>query len=188
MIPQHKNLTYDEFLEIDKNSNEILEFINGVIYNMASPSTNHQTIVSNLSTEIGIYLKGKKCKHFVAPYDIVLKDENITNRIQPDISIICNKEGFTKNNYIGAPTLVVEVLSPSTTSKDYIQKMSLYMKHGVKEYWIVSPINKEIQLFNFEEGQLKNNPYTFRINETLKSNIFKDLNIELKEIFQYEDI
>lgn len=188
MIPQHKKLTYDEFLEIDKNNDRILEFIDGVIYDMSSPSTNHQDIILNLSQILKQYLKNKKCKLMISPYDIIFKDDNDTHRVQPDLSIICNKEGFTKNNYIGAPTIVIEILSPSTTSKDYIQKMSLYMKNGIKEYWIISPIRKEIQIFNFENKQLNIQPVTYRLNEILHSNIFIDLKINVEEIFDYEEI
>lgn len=183
-LPQHNKLTYDEFLEIDKKSDKQLEFIEGVIYDMSSPSTIHQDIILNLSYPIQTYLKGKKCKLMVSPYDIIFKGEDEINRVQPDLSIICNKEGFTKNNYIGAPTLVIEVLSPSTTSKDYIQKMNLYMKNGVKEYWIVSPKNRDIHIFNFESGQLKNQPISFRENELLLSNVFEDLKINLKDVFE----
>lgn len=183
MLPDKKIFTYDEFLEIDSKSDDLLEFIDGIIYNMASPSTLHQIIVTNLSLFLGNYFKNSKCRMMIAPYDIIFKTEIQTNRVQPDISIICNKDGFNKNNYVGSPTLVIEVLSPSTTSKDFITKMDLYMKNGVKEYWIVSPDKKDIQIFNFIDNQLKDSPVTYRGDELLISNIFNDLKIDLKEIF-----
>lgn len=184
MLSQHKNLTYDEFLELDKKSDSSLEFIEGIIYDMASPSTEHQDIVLNLSFSLKTYLSGKKCKLMLSPYDIVFKTSSENSRVQPDLSVICNSEGFTKNNYVGAPTLVIEVLSPATRSKDYIQKMKLYMNNGVKEYWIVSPERKEIQIFNFEKCELKMEPSSFRNNEKLVSNIFNDLQINLNNIFE----
>jgi Uma2 family endonuclease len=183
MIPQNKKITYDEFLEIDENTDKPLEFVDGVIYDMSSPSTYHQDIVLNLSYPIKRYLRNKKCKLMISPYDIVLKDGINTHRVQPDLSIICNKEGFTKNNYVGAPTIVIEVLSPSTASKDIVTKMNLYMKVGVEEYWIVSPVSKEIYIYNFEDLELKQDIKTYRSNEILISNIFKNLEIDLKDIF-----
>lgn len=181
---ENKKVTFEEFLKIDEKSDDMLEFIDGYIYNMASPSVVHQRIVLKISTSFSNYLNGKSCEPFVSPLDIFLKNEKETHRVQPDIGIICDKEGFNENNYIGPPSLVVEVLSPSTASKDLITKMNLYMKFGIKEYWIVFPNNKEIQIYNFENCQITQEPMTFKNNEILISNLFKDLKINLKEIFE----
>jgi Uma2 family endonuclease len=183
LADENKKVTFEEFLKIDENTEDYLEYIDGYIYNMASPSVLHQRIVSNLSAELVIYFRGRKCESIVSPFDIFLKNEKETHRVQPDISVICDKSGFTENNYVGSPTLVIEVLSPSTSSKDLITKMNLYMRFGVKEYWIVSPKNKEIQIYNFEDCQLKQELTTFKNNEILESNVFSDLKISLKEIF-----
>lgn len=183
MLAENKKVTFEEFLKIDEKTDDYLEFIDGYIYNMASPSVAHQRIVSKLSVELGGHFKGKQCESIVSPFDIFLKNETEKHRVQPDLSIICEKSGFTENNYAGSPTLVVEVLSPSTASKDIITKMNLYMRFGIKEYWIVSPKNKEVQIYNFEDCQLKQELTTFRNNEILESNIFPNLKINLEEIF-----
>lgn len=181
---ENKKVTFEEFLKIDSESKDQLEYIDGIIYNQASPSTMHQRIVTRLTGEFGNYFRGKKCEPFVSPFDIFLKNESETNRVQPDISIICNKTGLNENNYIGSPSLVVEVLSPSTASRDVVTKMNLYMRYGIKEYWIVSPNNKEIQIYKFEDCQLKEEPSTFKNDEVLVSSIFSDLKINIKEIFE----
>jgi len=180
---ENRKCTFENFLEIDKGE-ELLEYIYGEIYYQASPSTEHQRIVTNLSTEFGIFFKNKECKHFVSPYDIFLKNDiaNEKNKVQPDLMVICDKQGFNENNYVGVPVLVVEVLSPSTTSKDYIIKMDLYMRYGVKEYWIVSPKNKSIQMFVLQDSTY-GEPINYSKDDLLKSTVFKDLKINLKDIF-----
>lgn len=184
MTPQEKEISYKKFLEIDKKSNDNLEFIDGKIYLLSAPSVIHQIVVTNLSTELGNYFKGKECRHFVAPFDVVLKHEDKTHRVQPDLTVICDKEGLGEQNYIGVPTLVVEVLSPSTASNDFIKKMGLYMKVGVKEYWIISPQNKTVQIFNLNEDDFYSEPIIYSKEDIVKSVIFKDLIIKLSDIFE----
>jgi Uma2 family endonuclease len=98
------------------------------------------------------------------------------------ISIICDKSGLNKNNFIGVPKLVVEVLSPSTMSNDFIKKMDLYMRFGVEEYWIVSPRNKEVQIFVLQDNSYSE-MISYKENEMLQSVVFEDLKINLKDIF-----
>ena len=181
MLPELKKVTYKEFCEIDKGEDR-LEYINGEVYLQSAPSVEHQSVVTNLSTELGIYFKGKECRHFVAPFDVVLQNETEKHKVQPDITVICDNSGFTKNNYTGVPTIVVEVLSPSTVSKDYIIKMDLYMRFGVKEYWIVSPKNKSMEIFALENGSYLE-PIVYSKNDTVKSTLFDNLSIQLKDIF-----
>lgn len=182
MLAESNRMTYEEFLEIDKGSQENLEFIDGILFNQASPSTEHQRIVGELFIHLGNFFKGKDCKPYISPFDIIMKNKNETNRVQPDISVICDKTGFNENNYVGAPSLIIEVLSPSTMSKDFIKKMDLYMRFGVKEYWIVSPRNKEIQVFILQEGSYSE-MISYKENDILNSNIFSDLKISLNEVF-----
>ncbi|MEQ6358777.1 Uma2 family endonuclease [Thermoanaerobacter thermohydrosulfuricus] len=182
IMPKNKKITYEEFKEIDSKTDEMLEFINGEIYLLSAPSVAHQRILTNLSTEFGIYFRDKKCKHFVAPLDVILQNDQEKHKVQPDITVICDEKGLTENNYTGVPELVVEILSPSTASKDYIIKMDLYMRFGIKEYWIVSPKNQEIQIFSLQDG-VYGEPINFSKDEVLKSVIFEDLTIDLKNIF-----
>ncbi|EYE89450.1 hypothetical protein Q428_02345 [Fervidicella metallireducens AeB] len=182
MFPLEKPMTYEEFLSLD-NENDNLEFINGKVYMLSAPSVIHQTIVTNLSTELGIYFKGKDCRHFVAPFDVIFQNQFEKHRVQPDLTVICDKSGLTENNYIGIPHLVVEVLSPSTSSKDYIEKMDLYMRFGVKEYWIISPKNKTVEIFSLQESNFYSEPTLYSKDDIVKSSIFEDLSIGLKDIF-----
>ena len=182
MLEQSNKINFEEFITIDNTTNDYLEFIDGKIYCLASPSTEHQSIVGEIYLSFGNYLKGKECKPFISPFDIVFKNETEIHRVQPDLSIICDKSGLNENNYVGVPNLVIEVLSPSTMSNDFIKKMDLYMRFGVKEYWIVSPRNKEIQIFVLQDN-LYSEMISFKENDILQSVIFQDLKINLKDIF-----
>ncbi|MGD9570027.1 MAG: Uma2 family endonuclease [Sedimentibacter sp.] len=183
MIPLENELTYEEFLEIDKSSIDNLEFIDGKIYLLSAPSVIHQTVVTNLSTEFGVYFKGKKCRHFVAPFDVVLSYKDSTSKVQPDLTVICDKKGLGEQSYNGVPDLVVEVLSPSTASIDFIKKMGIYMNAGIKEYWIVSPQNSTVQIFSLKENGVYSEPSMFSKDDIVKSIIFENLKVKLADIF-----
>lgn len=182
MLSRSKQITYEEFLIAEKNTDISLEFIDGKIYLLASLSVEHQRIVTRLSAKLSQYFEGTQCEHFVAPFDVILSNETETNKVQPDITVICDKDNLNENNYTGIPKIVIEVLSPSTAYKDYIFKMDLYMKFGIKEYWIVSPKNREIQAFTLENG-MYGEPVNYSENKIIKSTVFSDMEINLENIF-----
>lgn len=180
-----KKETYEEYLKIKSNTDTICEYVNGIVCMSPSQSTKHQRISGNLYFELRNYFKGKTCEVFSAPYDIQLINGNEKNLVIPDISVICNKSGFTNNKYIGVPNLIIEILSPSNQSHDLITKLGLYEKYGVKEYWIVSPKNKSIIIYSLDE----NGHYDIFENKTIasesiSSSVFADLKINMKDIFE----
>ena len=97
--------------------------------------------------------------------------------------VICNDSGFNDNNYVGIPDLIIEIVYPSNARHDYITKLNLYEKFKVPEYWIVSPKNHTIQVFTLNEEGYYNEPIFYFGKNAIKSNLFKDLSIELKDIF-----
>ena len=103
-----------------------------------------------------MFLKGRSCEVFAAPYDIELYKDGIDGKkiVIPDLSVICNKDGFTENKYIGVPTLIVEILSPSNQAHDLVTKLNIYMKYGVKEYWIVNPMKESITVYTLDDNGL----------------------------------
>ncbi len=137
------------------------ELIDGIAYDMcAAPTSKHQEISGELYFQLKLFLKKGNCKTFSAPFDIFLpifpiKDVNEINTvIQPDISVICDSSKIIDKGCLGAPDLIIEILSPSTSKKDLNEKFQLYEKHGVKEYWVVDPGNKYIQVFHLQsEGK-----------------------------------
>lgn len=128
------------------------ELIDGVIYDMASPKYTHQIIVTELLTQINAQIEkcGKDCLAFSAPTDVWLtKDDR--NIFQPDIFLICDDRMLEEGGYItGAPPFIVEVLSPSTRSRDLLLKAYKYHEAGVREYWIVDPDEKRILVYNYD--------------------------------------
>ncbi len=185
MLPETKNISYDEFLRMDKDSEDYLEYICGKVYCQASPSTAHQRVSVNLTTELNIFFKNKECEVFHAPFDIILKDEEkqSTNKVIPDITVICDKRGLNDNNYMGIPSLIIEILSPSNQSHDLITKMNLYQEFKVKEYWIVNPKLNSIQIYSLTDVGFYEQVGVYKNNETLDSKIFEDLKIELEKFF-----
>lgn len=172
------------------------ELIDGVAYNMSpAPGTRHQEISFLLSTEIGIFLKRKSCKAFSAPFDVFLSDtedqeiSDFTTIVQPDISVICNSDKIGSRGCIGAPDLIIEILSPSTSSKDQNIKYHLYEKSGVLEYWIVDPGNEFIRIFHlgkegvYDYGTLFS-MYDLRDKDTTVSSVvLPGFKIDLAELF-----
>lgn len=180
-----RKATYEEFLELTRDSEERYEYIDGEIYLLASPKTAHQRALTELLGLFYNWFRGKPCTPMVAPYDIKLKrnPENI-NIVQPDLMVICDlEENLDEGDYYqGVPQLVVEILSESTRRKDLIKKLDLYMSCDVKEYWIVNPLNREVTVYLFEDNNISNS-ITCRKSETVQSYIFDGLSAELDMIF-----
>lgn len=180
-----RKASYEEFLDLSQNSHKRYEYIDGEIYLLASPKTAHQRALTELLVIFYNSFQGKKCTPMVAPYDITLKrtPEDI-NVVQPDVMIICDlEENLDENDYYkGVPSLVVEILSAGTRSKDLIKKLDLYMSCGVREYWIVNPLNKEVSVYLFEDRNISDN-ITYRKSETAQSYIFPGLSAKLEQIF-----
>ncbi len=178
-----KKVTYEQFLEINANTDERYEYIDGEIYLLASPKTMHQRILGEMSGVFYNWFKGKKCTPMFAPYDIKLKrNEKNRNVVQPDLMVICDlEEQLGKDDYYqGVPTLTVEIISGSTKSKDYIKKLDLYMACGVAEYWIIDPDSKEVHIYVFKDRDIfKNKTYMFQ--DEIKSFYFDGLTVSLKD-------
>ncbi|MCT4543822.1 MAG: type II toxin-antitoxin system Phd/YefM family antitoxin [Vallitalea sp.] len=154
--PEDRKVTYEEFLKFTANSEERYELIDGEIYMLASPKVTHQSIVGLLYGEFYKYFEGKSCTPFVSPYDIKLEVDNKMNVVQPDLGVICNLEEFTdeEDRYMGIPTLVVEVLSKSSVTRDMVRKLNIYMLSGIEEYWIIDSFNETAKVYSFEDYEI----------------------------------
>lgn len=160
------------------------ELVYGQFYFMAPPSRFHQEILMELSGTIRNDIKSKKgsCKVYPAPFAVKLFAEDTTNTtiVEPDISVICDPKKLTNRGCSGAPDWIIEIISPSTASHDYVRKLNIYLNAGVKEYWIVDPRTEKIFVYPLEEADLKIENYTFR--DKIKVNIYDDLWIDFSEI------
>jgi prevent-host-death family protein len=182
-----KKVSYEEFMEIYENSELRMEYINGEIILLSSPSTFHQVISGNLYMILRNYLKGKTCKVFYAPFDVHFfkKDLKTPDVMQPDLLIACDLENTVteKGRYMGTPTLVVEILSRSTRSKDMVDKLNTYMLSGVKEFWVIDPKNKSVLLYGFKDCEIDFHSVS-KNNDIVTSYWFKDLEVCLGDIFE----
>jgi len=178
--------TYGDYLKFDIE--EMVEVIRGKLYKMSpAPKSIHQEISINIQGVIWSYLKNKTCKIYPAPFDVVLPIKNekkltSTTVVQPDICVICNLSKIEENGCVGAPDLIVEILSSSTASKDLNDKYSIYEEAGVKEYWIVMPKEQIVEVFclQSEKYHLKR---AYNYNDVITSELFPGLEIDLKEVF-----
>lgn len=158
------------------------ELIDGVlIYNQAAPSRTHQQILSELHIAIGAYLKSKggSCRVYPAPFAVKLKEDRNTI-VEPDISVICDRNKLTDCGCTGAPDWIIEIVSPSNSSHDYILKLNLYANAGVREYWIVDPTKESIFVYYLEKEHFKAEAHTFHDN--IKVNIYEDLSIDFANL------
>ena len=177
-------ITYEAFLEMTEKSDLRYEFIDGEVYLMASPTYAHQKAVSVILSEFVLWFRGKPCRALTAPFDVTLKltKDNI-NVVQPDVLVVCDTERVNKKGkYEGVPSLVVEVLSPSTRSKDMLKKMDLYIRSGIREYWVVDP---EVQILSvyFFEGENIKEYQTVSKTGMVHSFLFEGLSVSLEEVF-----
>ncbi|HII4448040.1 TPA: Uma2 family endonuclease [Clostridium perfringens] len=182
-VPNTKIYTLDEYNKLRESSEDLYEFIDGEIIKLWSPSTMHQTVALNLGMELKKYFSKGKCKVMLAPYDVFLCKDNKTDVVIPDISVMCDKSGFDDKRYKGVPTLIVEILS-SNVSDDTVRKFNLYLKYGVREYWIIDPKNKTFQIHTYDEV---NKTYVSHIQEdysVLNSNFFDNLSIDMNLVFE----
>jgi len=183
LIDPIKNYNYTDYLTFDEN--ERIEIIEGRIYNMSpAPSRIHQEIIMEISYKIKNYieLNNGTCKVYVAPFDVILKndDENIEdskNIVQPDISVICDKNKLTDKGCTGSPDMIVEVVSPFNPNNDCVRKLNLYDHYKVKEYWIVDPIKKNIFVYTLSDNAY-GMPEVYTFNDKIKVNIFDHLEID----------
>lgn len=131
------------------------ELIDGVIYDMSSPTLVHQDIAGSVAFQLKeqIHRRGGNCKVRFAPVDVQLDCDDKT-MVQPDVLILCDRDKERRWGILGAPDFVLEVVLDSTKKKDYFIKMAKYMNAGVKEYWIINPFSKELTTYDFtgEEG------------------------------------
>ncbi|MDE7416091.1 MAG: Uma2 family endonuclease [Lachnospiraceae bacterium] len=174
-LAQKKYYTAEDYYNMPENIRA--ELINGEIVYMAAPSRIHQEILMELSTLINNYIKSKEgnCKVYPAPFSVQLRKSEDTV-IEPDISVICDKNKLNRRGCLGAPDWIIEIVSPSNPEHDYIDKLSLYTKASVREYWIVDPQTRNIYVYSLEPEHFSVKVYTF--HDTVKAGIYEDLFID----------
>ena len=179
--------TYADYLQW--KFEERLELFRGKIFKLSAPNTRHQDISRNILVPIALFLKKKSCKVFAAPFDVRLpvknkkKDDEVTTVVQPDICVICDETKIDSRGCCGAPDLMVEILSPGNSKKEIRLKYELYEEAGVKEYWIVNPVEENIVVFILNEERKFCGLKMYASGDTIESLAVSGLKINLNEIF-----
>jgi len=185
-----KRYSYADYLTWFDNKRR--ELYNGFI-KMMSPAPNyyHQDISGKLYLAIGQYLQNKSCKVIAAPFDVRFPKKDKSDKetftvVQPDISIICDLTKLDKRGCMGAPDMIIEIVSPGSRQRDVEDKFIIYQENGVREYWIVFPESKTINAFVLNNVGQYISTRTYSEKGIIKVNIFPNLEIDLEEIFTNE--
>ena len=181
-----KKVSYEEFMEIYEKSTLRMELINGEIYLLSSPTIGHQDLLGKLYLIFTGYFKNKKCRVFLAPFDVHFrkKDFKEPDVMQPDLLVACDLENNVteKGKYMGTPTLVIEILSDGTRSKDMIDKLNTYRLSGVKEYWIVDQKQENIMVYGFDNFEIDKYK-TYEKGDLAQSLAFNGLAADIAGLF-----
>ncbi|NOX46167.1 MAG: Uma2 family endonuclease [Chlorobi bacterium] len=190
-LSQDKRYTYADYLTwLDDKRREL---INGFVHLMTpAPDRKHQQISIHLSTELNLFLRNNEaCQVYSAPFDVRLPKKNKANDddkiytvVQPDICIICDLSKLDDRGCIGAPDLIVEILSPSTSKKDLVDKFKVYEEAGVKEYWTVNPNDENINVFVLDKKGKYQLSGMYAGDMKIIVSIFDGLEINLEHIFK----
>ncbi|MFY1048385.1 Uma2 family endonuclease [Chryseobacterium sp. GP-SGM7] len=166
---------------------ERVELFKGKILKMSpSPSPVHQKISQKINQALYSYFENKSCELFYAPFDVRLpnKTGEISTVVQPDLYVICDRSKIDDKGCLGAPDLVVEILSPGNSKKEMNLKFSLYEESGISEYWVVDPSEKFILIYSLENGEyISRKP--FADGEILTSINFPELTFSTQDLYEF---
>ncbi len=146
-------LTYEDYRKTPED--ERYELIEGELVMAAAPNRAHQTSQANLGAPMHTFVRSEGLGYvFFSPFDVVLSEYTT---LQPDLIFVSNENAdiITDANIQGAPDVVVEIISPSSTGRDWVVKRDLYARHGVKEYWLIDPINRTLWVMLLKDGYLE---------------------------------
>jgi Uma2 family endonuclease len=165
------------------------ELIDGEVYDITpAPSRFHQELAMELSGLLWSFFKDHPCRVFPAPFDVRLpapgeSDDTTDTVVQPDIVVVCDEKKLDDRGCRGAPDLAVEIVSPESVTRDMKDKLALYEKRGVREYWIVQPDAKIVMVFYAVKKNTYGKPMVFGAEDVITSKIFEDLKVEGRALF-----
>lgn len=167
---------------------ERVELLKGKILEMSAPSPIHQEISGNLQGALFVFLKNSKCKLYTAPFDVRFPqkgESQVYTVVQPDLCVVCDFEKIDSKGCVGAPDLVVEILSPGNSKKEMKSKFSLYQEEGVREYWVVDPERELVFVYVAENKKFK--PTIPIADDYVYSTIFPDFKIHTSDLFHIKN-
>lgn len=181
-MPREERYTYADYLTWDDGKR--YELIDGEVYLMSpTPARVHQRISAAITSQLYSYLEGKTCEVYAAPFDVRLNADTADDTVvQPDIAVICDPDKLDDLGCKGAPDMIVEILSPSTARHDQVTKLEKYRQAGVREYWLVSPQARSVQVNVLKDGAYVNRGY-FGDTDTVPVTVLTDFQINLAAVF-----
>ena len=175
---------------LDWDEEERAELISGEVVMMTTPTSLHQQVSMEVSRQLANFLEGKRCRVYPAPFAVRLFErdgdapEDVDTVVEPDISVICDRKKIDKYGCKGAPDMVVEILSPSTQRHDRLVKLNnLYQRAGVREYWIVNPDDKTVQVMLRDSGGVLQLHEVYARKEIAKVHVLDGCFLELNKVF-----
>ncbi|MBE2940795.1 Uma2 family endonuclease [Anoxybacillus flavithermus] len=178
-------MSLEEYDELRETTDKRLEYMNGVVCMVPSPSTKHQRISGRMYVELFHFFEETDCEVFHAPWDVELYSNEIDEKyiVVPDLCVICDKEGLQDQKYVGVPTWIIEILSPSNQAYDLVFKLNIYMRYQVKEYWIVNPMLNSIQVYALNEQKQYDQVEVIKEKGSVRSSIFPAFSLDVAKIF-----
>ncbi|MDQ0638145.1 Uma2 family endonuclease [Pedobacter sp. W3I1] len=183
------SLTYSYASYLNWLFPERVELIKGKIFKMSpAPSRVHQEVAGHIFLKLGNFLEGKPCKVYSAPFDVRFPkeskaDKDVYTVLQLDICVICDKGKLDARGCIGAPDLVVEVLSPGNTKMELLNKYKVYEEFGVKEYWVVSQSDQSILIYTLNDAGKFQPSKIFTLSEKITSTVLPGFELALDDVF-----
>ena len=176
------NKNIDDYLALPEGAR--VEMIDGVFYDMAAPTTEHQDIAGELYVELKMHVRKNNgsCHPYVSPIDVQLNSDDKTI-VQPDVIVVCDKKKITKPRIVGVPDFIAEVLSPNNVFMDTTIKFRKYEKAGVREYWIISPEMEKVVVYCFEKN---NEPTIYSFDDDIPVGIWNgECTINFRKLLNY---
>ena len=168
------------------------ELIDGAAYDMSpAPSRRHQKLTGDIFAEIHNFLEDRECAAYIAPFDVCLpeapgaRDDEIINVVQPDVSVSWSEDKLDEKGAVAAPDIALEVLSPSTSVKDQREKLTLYERSGVREYWVVDPANETLSVYSLGRGSGGGfgKPAVYGPGDRFESRVLEGFSLDLSRVF-----
>ena len=165
------------------------ELIDGIAYAMGpAPARRHQEVAGKIFRQVADALDGAPCRPYIAPFDIRLPhsneaDDHVTTVVQPDISVIFDKSKLDERGCRGAPDWVIEVLSPATASHDQVIKRALYERVGVREFWLVHPVDRVVTIYLLDNSTY-GKPYVQELTGTTRAHVLPDVIIDWERVLR----
>lgn len=185
---EYTNYSYADYLTWQMD--EVVELIKGKIFKKAAaaPRRIHQRISAKLLTRVYVFLENKACQVYSAPFDVRFptsskEDKSIYDVVQPDICVICDLEKLDDRGCIGAPDLIVEILSPGNSNVELKHKFTLYESNGVREYWIIHSETQDLLIYSLVDGKYIPSRL-FTSGDVVESTVLIGFTLDLEEFFR----